>query len=1011
MGTMMNKKFLSLAIHAALFSSVFVAQADDTSTASIERKQAPKAANKQQEEAVEQITVTGSRIKRDSFSVATPLVTIGKDAIADTGLGSLSEILVDNIPSISASISNTNSQSSVSSTGISSISLRDLGSDRTLTLIDGRRVVSNSYSGNVVSLSTIPSGMVDRVEVISGGASATYGADAVAGVVNIITQSSKEGASFKARTGESVEGGGKEFTIDADYGTSFDEGRGYTFFSANWDRQFGMTFYDRERAQIEDSYRYDENLMCNQMQTFDGYKCMRDITQADWASKGDGLPGGVFLESSSNKTQFWYDGQTLRDDWKDNEERFGINSNQYVMLKVPSDSFSVAGKVDYYLSDDVKAYAQVQLSIDESFNDKAPEDTYEGATQTVYNPDTGERLGLIAPGYIPIDNPYVPAEILAAKPYKNRIYWDRSFNEVGNIATDNTRTTLRSWAGLQGTVFDGAWDWDVSAGFGKFHQEQLRYNELDVRKLSHALNAEKLADGTIVCKDEAARAAGCVPINLFGEGSITPEMAEWIRVNPEINTYITQMNLVGYMTGELFDLPAGAVSAVFGGEYRKDKQDLQTSLGMREGGITFNVVPQFKGEIDVYEAFAEFDVPLLKDAPLAKHLSLESSLRIANYSIDAVGTIPSYKVGVLWKPIDEMSVRTNFARAQRAPTITELMSPARGDYDSVTDICDGLTATSTNTGHDKCRQDPIFAALIAENPDFEYQQQSGSVYSPNEGNINLKEESADTFTFGVTLSPIDNLQFAVDYYDIAIDGAISVISNERIMQECYDSSQAFGSSNPFCNEITRDSEGQITEIVQREENLDEVSSRGIDVALEYSYALESLGQLSFKADYNHILENSMTYLGVDGLKTDDYAGYGSSKDKLSATLTWRLDNWRVRYGVKYLGKFTDSLSREQEYSEILARNAERCASTEADNGCIASPEALVYHKFGSYVRHDLSVNYSMSLDNGTSVNLFGGMNNLFDNVGPFTLGGRGNYYSGYGTGMGRFAYLGAEIKF
>ncbi|ALO40638.1 TonB-dependent receptor plug domain-containing protein [Pseudoalteromonas phenolica] len=1008
----MNKKQLCVAVQAALFGAVFSTNAQQNDLDAVKVKQ-NQTTIEQEEEKVEKIVVTGSRIKRDSFSVATPLVTMNKDAISDTGLGSLSEILVDNIPSIDASISNTTSQSSVASTGISSISLRGLGSDRTLTLIDGRRVVSNSYSGNVVSLSTIPSGMVQRIEVISGGASATYGADAVAGVVNIITQTDKEGATFKARTGESFDGGGKEFTLDFDFGSTFDDGRGYAFVSANWDRQFGMSFFDRERAQIEDAYRYSESEMCNQMQTATGYQCMRDITQADWVSKSDGLPGGVFLENSKNDKQFWYDGQTLRDDWKDNEEIYGINTQQYVMLKVPNDSFSIAGKVDYELTDDVSFYGQVQLSIDESFNDKSPEDEYEGASQTVYNPETGERLGRIKPGYIPIDNPFVPQAILDSEPYKDRIYWDRRFNEVGNIATDNTRTTIRSWAGLQGTAFDGEWDWDISVGLGKFHQEQLRYNELDVRKLSHALNAEKLVDGTIQCKDEAARAAGCVPINLFGEGSITPEMADWIRVNPEINTYIDQTNIVGYMTGELFELPAGAVSAVFGGEYRKDKQDLQTSIGMREGGITFNVVPQFEGSIDVYESFAEFDVPLLKDAPLAKNLSLETSLRLAKYSIDAVGTVPSYKLGVLWQPIDDLTIRTNFARAQRAPTITELMSPARGDYDSFTDICEGLTATSTNAGHDKCRQDPVFVALLAEDPDFEFDPSSGSKYSPNAGNANLREETADTFTFGFTMAPsaIEDLQIAVDYYDIAIEGAISVISNERILQECYDSSAAFGSSNPFCNEISRDDEGNITEIVQREDNLDEVSSRGIDVAIEYKYDFESLGRLSFKADYNHILESSTTYLGLDGLETDDYAGYGSSKDKLSASVAWRLDEWRVRYAIKYLGSFTDSLSREREYTAALERNAERCASTDEDNGCIASPEALAYHKYGSYMRHDVSVSYNTDLAADVELRVFGGINNLLDDKGDFIPGGRGNFYSRYGTGMGRFGYLGAEIKF
>ncbi|MFT4927572.1 MAG: iron complex outermembrane receptor protein [Phenylobacterium sp.] len=204
----MKKKAITLAIQAVLFGSATTSvavQANET-TAKIElstelsQKQKPVAVVSldQQKPVTEKITVTGSRLRRDSFSVATPLVTLGKDAIADTGLGSLAEILVDHMPAISASVSNATSQSSVSSTGLSTISLRDLGSNRTLTLIDGRRVVSNSYSSNAVSLSTIPTGMVERVEIISGGASATYGADAVAGVVNIITQSDQEGFSFKS---------------------------------------------------------------------------------------------------------------------------------------------------------------------------------------------------------------------------------------------------------------------------------------------------------------------------------------------------------------------------------------------------------------------------------------------------------------------------------------------------------------------------------------------------------------------------------------------------------------------------------------------------------------------------------------------------------------------------------------------------------------------------------------------------------------------------------------------
>ncbi|MFT6788641.1 MAG: iron complex outermembrane receptor protein [Pseudoalteromonas rhizosphaerae] len=965
----------------------------------------------EKQEAPEKIVVTGSRLKRDSFSVATPLVTMDRAAIQDTGLGNLSDVLVDNMPALSQSIGNNTSQSSISGTGLSTVQLRDLGANRTLTLIDGRRVVSNSYGGNYVSLNTIPSGMVERVEIISGGASATYGADAVAGVVNIITQSKKEGFDFQARGGQTTEGGGKEFTLDLNYGDSFANNKGYVFFSANWDRDFGISYYDRDRAKIEAAHSYNNTLMCNQMMTESGSKCMRDITQADWVSKSDGTLGGVFLENNNNETQFWYDGQTLRDDWKGNEEIYGINSNQYVMLDVPSDNLSTAVKIDFDISDDIMSYFQLQYSKSGSFNSKSPEDEYEGAFVPRYDAVTGDPIADIAPGYIPINNPYVPQQILDANPYKDRIYWDRRFGEVGNISTDNDRTTIRTWAGLQGTMFNHQWDWDVSAGYGQFKQHQIRNNELNVINLNQALQAEKLADGSIQCIDEAARAAGCVPINLFGEGSITPDMADWIRSNPIIDTKIQQYTVMGYITGDLFELPAGSVSAVFGGEYRKDSQSLDTSEDMKVGGITFNVVPSFYGEVEVYEAFAELAIPLLKDAPLAKSLSAETSLRLANYSMENVNTVASYKLGLLWQPVDGYMVRANYARAQRAPTITELMSPPRGDFDSYDDICDGLTATSTKPGHDNCRLEPTLAKQLAEDPNFKFDSEDNN-YSPGTGNPNLKEETADTYTFGVTLSPefFRGFNLAIDYYDIAIIDAIDEISNENIMNECYDSEAAWGSNNEFCNDITRNNEGNIIKILQREYNLDELTARGYDVVATYDFDIGSYGEVSLKLDYNHVIENSQTYEGLDGNNVvTHYAGYGRSKDKAAMSIAWSLDDLRIRWRTNFLGSFKADQQDEKDYLTAVLENNENCAAVSAD--CISNPEPLAYQDYGSYIKHSLSASYTMALTSNSDLRVFGGINNIFDNKGAFYPSGNGNYYSGYGGGTGRYMYLGAQYSF
>ncbi len=962
-----------------------------------------------EKDAPEKITVTGSRIKRDSFSVATPLVTMDKAAIEDTGLGSLAEILVENMPAINATLSNTTTQSSVTGTGLSTIDLRDLGTDRTLTLIDGRRVVSNSYNGNYVSLSTIPSSMVERVEVITGGASATYGSDAIAGVVNIITEKDKVGTSFSVKSGQSTDGGAEELSFDFDHGSTFANEKGYVFFSSSYDRDFGLSFYDRKRAQVEDSYLYDFDEMCNTMLTADGRECMRDITQADWVSKSDGTLGGVFLENSRNDKQFWYDGQTLRDDWKGNEEIYGLNTQQYVQLKVPQDNLSAAVKVDFEITDETKAYAQVHYSRSETFNLKSPEDDYEGAAVSVLDPETGDPAGFVSPGYIPIDNPYVPQEILDSNPYRDRIYWDRRFAEVGPVSTDNTRETIRTWAGLQGYAFNGEWEWDISVGYGKFHQNQVRLNELDIFKVKEALNAEQLADGTIQCKNPDARADGCVALNLFGEGSITPEMADYIRVNPTLDNYNEQMNAMGYITGDLFELPAGAVSAVFGAEYRKDTQEMKTDAAMKRGGITWNVVPAFKGSVDVREAFAEFSVPLLRDQFAAKNLSADVSARFADYSWSNTGLVQSYKVGLIYEPFDGYMLRANWATAQRAPSITELLSPERGDYDSFDDICEGLTATSTAPGHDACRQEPTIAAQLAENPDFEFEDEN-SGYSPNVGNDQLKEESATTITYGLTLSPefLGGVRLAADYYDITVEDVISVLSNERILELCYDSSIPWGGDNTYCNDVSRDSEGQIQKIVQREYNLNELTSRGVDFSAAYKFDLNDFGSLSFKADYTQVIENALTNETSAGIVTDHYAGFGSPDKKGSASLTWRYNDLRVRWSTKYLGEFKMSQSLEEDYQEALLENTEAC-SNQADS-CIANPEALAFQDYGSYVRHDLSVSYKLDLG-GSEVRVYGGVNNLANNYGRFTPSGRGNYYSQYGGGRGRFVYLGAQYSF
>jgi outer membrane receptor protein involved in Fe transport len=748
------------------------------------------------------------------------------------------------------------------------------------------------------------------------------------------------------------------------------------------------------------------------MQVETGDMCLRDIPGGPelWRNRDDGTAGGVFEEGRGNGGYWyqWQDGSNiLRDDWV--EERDGVNSQQWVRLKIPNDRHTAALKTTYEFDNNVRGTFQLMYAENNSLNIKSPENEYDGGTVAYRDPETGV-WGEITPGKISPDNPFVPPELVADN--NGSIDWERRMYEFGNIMTDNNRKTIRSWLALQGE-FANDWQWDVSLGWGESRQRQLRHNELNVVRERQALDAEYAADGvTIQCADPDARAAGCVPLNVFGVGSITPAMVDWLRVHPTIKSDIEQTNMLAYVSGDLFEISNGPVPAVFGVEYRKDDLDLRTSEGMQNGGITFNIVPTFSADIDVWEAFGEAAFPL------SDNFSVEVSARVADYSPSGIDTVVSYTTGMMWEPAEGYRLRANYSRAQRAPTISELYSPPRGDYDSISDICDGATATSTEPGHDNCRLDPGVAATIAADGVFE---DEGNNYSPNAGNPDVFEETADTYTIGFSINPpwAENLRLAVDYWDITIEDAIEEIGNSQILEQCYASSEPWGSGNPFCNLVRRDGDGYLVEVLQRQYNLNEAKTSGIDLAMDYDWDFGSKGNLLLKLDYTHLLEDEETFEGLDGLVTVDYTGqayYGAFDDIATASLTWRKDDWRVRWTTKYLSSAVDRNDRVDDYLERFATNDERCAS--GSSRCVTNPEVPMWLFFPSYTRHDVAVSYSMQTESLGDLRLYAGVRNVFDDMGPFIprggdtiISGAGNSDNKYGGGVGRFAYAGVEMRF
>ncbi len=1000
----------------------------------------------------EAIVVTGSRIARETYDTPAPVIGVSSEDLAESGDSELSETLAD-LPQLSSATNDSTVTGNTQNSGLSSIELRNLGSNRTLVLVDGRRTVSNSGISNLVSLSTIPSDFIDRVEVITGGTSSVYGSDAVAGVVNIITKKNERGLTLRARAGVTSEGDGQELTLGATYGTRFADGRGYFLVSGTYDRDWGIRAVDREWAVRPVSYDYDFE---NGINEFEGVYINADGAPASGSRPASQfpplmmsdlssfIPGGVFSGANSARDRFYRNG-VLVERGPDPvtgdpvtgsggganspgnvgyflPNRDGYNQRTGRSLILARERYLGAAKLEYEFSDAIEGFAQLQYSRITSGETRESVGIGWDSTYPLTDPVTGVTTE-IEYGKIPCRpdsgrgsgpcNPFVPDEIRADAPSTGAgIAWDRRFDEVGGQITENKRETIRSWAGLRGKISD-SWNWEASFGYGQYKQDQWRRNEINGVNLTQALNAELGPDGAPRCVDADARDAGCVPINLFGEGAITPEAAAWIRADLHQELTIRQYTGQAFVTGELFQLPAGPVGAAFGVDYRKDSQELTGDLLSQTGGTTGNAVPNFGGSIRALEGYGEVSVPLLRDAPGAYLLSVDASARVADYSIDNVGTVFSWRGGVQYAPIPDIRFRAQYARAQRAPDIAELYSPPRGNFEAANDICDGVTPTTTGQIAAGCRLDPGIQALFAQQATDgvtqQYSQAGNSLYSPNGGNLDLKEETADTLTLGAVLAPrfIPGLTIAVDYYDIRIKDAIDAYSNRDIQLQCYDTDVP-QADNPFCADITRNANnGQIVELVQRQVNLARFDTQGIDVAFNYRFRLDDAlgipGRFDLRYDGTHVLKQKVQFQGVDGTVTNDLAGdlaEGSFKYRARASLGWRLDNFRIRWTTTYYGKINDSNSLADQYAALLETNP--------------NAEVPIFLNIGDVWEHDLFLSFDLDAG-GKEFRLYGGVNNLFNSISPFlpsgTESGRLTNQNGVYDIAGRRFYVGATVKF
>ena len=834
------------------------------------------------------VVVTGSRIAKQDFTSNSPVVTVGEAQFELTGTVN-TESLLNTLPQVVPGLDRTSNNPGG---GIATIDLRGLGTNRTLVLVDGQRIVP-STGGGTVDINNIPTALVKDVEVVTGGASAVYGSDAVAGVVNFILKDDFEGV--EASTGYEIteRGDAGIFSAQVTVGGNFADDRGNAVFSVGYTDRDDLFQDDRDFstfAQFDDGAG---NL-------FDG------------GSSGvpEGRVGGIFnggagiFEENGDIRPFISSG--------DNNDFFNFAPDNY--LQLPQERFQFNGMAHYDVNDSLRVKASGFMANNTVPQQLAPTPIFEprGTTAQISldgnpfltpeaqrtisgnNSDTvgaGTRFARIfsdgGSSFVFDDdgNPLntctncvfdstngadMPNGFFDVAPLidtdgdgiadeftQGAFGIRRRLVEVGPRIAENEFTTFQINLGAEFQMSD-TWAFDVNLSEGRTKGTEQQRGNVSVPRFLQALqladadgdgNVDVDANGNPSCADPSANGglSACAPINIFGLGNISPEAADFIQTLVVIDSEYTQTTITGNFVGDtsgLFELPGGPIGLAFGGEYRDETFAFNPSQDVAASTIAgFNGAPPVAGEFNVVGAYAEAYLPLLTDAPFAEVLALELAARVEDYS--TAGLAESYKVAGEWAPVSDVRFRGSWNTAVRAPSIAELFAPQGENFPGASDPCasgfDGSSATQA-----LCLATGVPASNIgSSNIDLP----SGQVRELSGGNPDLFEETAETLTLGVVVQPsfVPGLTLSVDYFDITIDDVISDFGGgaNNVISTCFNDTELGGVGSPFCNAITRGGDGLITAIAVTSQNVASLDLTGVDVNADYSTEIGDLGLFGF----------------------------------------------------------------------------------------------------------------------------------------------------------------------